>query len=190
MASSNDIEYSILDAQNDGHMYVKNIAKHMAQKIADELTKTACYAIEEFYKQYNPEDMSLHDGRIYYYRHWNFRKSFKRYYRKRDDYYVGGVMLLRNELPNVYKGKNSSPTSVFDRVYLGYHGIASFQNRGADGGYLKPSSDNRVPILRPSPHKIIVDKYKYLSLPQTLKLLEKEAATEAKRDNTYKGIFR
>lgn len=122
-----------------------NIAKYTIQKMADDLTKECEKAIETFYSQYDPEDPSLHNGRVYYYRHWNFRKSYKRYYDNHDPKFVGGVELLIDSLPNVYEGTNSDPRSVFGRVYLGYHGIASFQGR--------------APIMSPSPMRLIVEKY-------------------------------
>ena len=132
--------------EEDFNKLQNNIAKYTVQKIADDLAEETKIAIEKFYRHYDPEDLTLHNGRIYYYRHWNFRKSFKRYYKNRKPLYIGGVELLPEELPNVYTGRSSSPMEVFGRVYyLGWHGIASGQGK--------------VPIMNPSPMKIIMTKY-------------------------------
>ena len=123
-----------------------NIARYAIQEIADDLANETENAIEIFYSQYDPEDLSLHNGHIYYYRHWNFRKSFKRYYENHNPRYIGGVELLPDSIPNVYRGRSSSPMEVFGRVYyLGWHGIASGQGK--------------VPIMSPSPMQIIMRKY-------------------------------
>ena len=174
-AKIKNLEQFIEDIQADAHKYATNIAKYMAQDIADEMRDVARSAINTFYNQYDPEDPSKHNGQIYYYRHWNFEKSFRRYYRNRDPYFIGGVVLLRNELPNVYTGRKSSPHNVFDRVYAGYHGIASFQD-----------CNPPVPIMRPSPHKIITDKFK--EIQKNLKDYENKAAKKAQGDS-YKYIF-
>lgn len=131
--------------------YGNSIAKHTARIISDELTQEARFAIEDFYNQYEPK---------HYYRHMNFRKSFKRSYKNRSPIYSGGVELLEDLLPNVYSGRNSKPESVFWRVYLGYHGIASMQ------GY--------APIMKPSPiqrlynkkNEILNNQDKYISLAE------------------------
>ena len=122
-----------------------NVARYTMLKMTDDLEKECEYAIKTFYSHYNPEDPTLHNGRVYYYRHWNFWKSYKRAYENHNPRFIGGVELLTDSLPNVYKGTDSSPRSVFGRVYLGYHGIASFQHR--------------APIMSPSPMKIITKKY-------------------------------
>ena len=131
--------------EEDLYDFQNNIAKYAVGGMADDLTKECKNAIELFYSHYNPEDPALHGGRIYYRRHWNFKKSSKRYYKNREPRYIGGVELLIDSIPNVYKGDNSDPKSVFERVYDGYHGIASFQGR--------------APIMNPSPIEIIMDKY-------------------------------
>ena len=133
--------------------YGNNIAKNTAKIISDILTQEAFFAIEDFYNQYEPK---------YYYRHMNFRKSFKRSYKNRTSIFSGGVELLEDSLPDVYSGKNSKPESVFWRVYLGYHGIASLQ------GY--------TPIMKPSPiqrlynrkNEILNNQNKYTSMAEKL----------------------
>ena len=164
------------DLQKDVQDYATNIAKFMAQKIADDMTEVTQTAIESFYSQYDPEDYTKHNGHIYYYRHWNFKKSYKRYYYNRNPRFIGGVELLRSDIPDVYYGKNSDPQSVFDRVYLGYHGIASFQN-----------CNPPVPILSPSPYRIIRDKFK--DIQKHLKDYENEAAQKARKQQ-YRRLFK
>lgn len=171
----NNLEQFRKDIESDAQKYAINIAKYMAQNIADEMTEVAHNAIEDFYNKYDPEDPSKHNGYIYYYRHWNFKKSYKRYYKNRNPYFSGGIQLLHNDLPNVYTGTNSSPEAVFDRVYLGYHGIASLQN-----------CTPPVPILKPSPIKRINEKFRYIQ--QHLKEYEDKAAEQARKD-TYNYIF-
>ena len=124
-----------------------NISKYTIQKMADDLSKECEHAIDMFYAQYNPEDPSIHNGRVYYYRHWNFKKcSYKRYYRNHEPRFIGGVEFLMDSFPDVYKGRSSSPKEVFGRVYyLGWHGIASGQGL--------------TPIMDPSPMKLIMRKY-------------------------------
>ena len=126
-----------------------NISKNVARKIADELRDECRNAIEDFYSSYDP---------IYYYRHMNFRKSFRRYYEKHGDNYVGGVELLEDSLPDVYSGRNSDPTNVFWRVYTGLHGIASIQ------GYA-PSMKMNSPYNRllDKQQEIIKNKDKYIN---------------------------
>lgn len=132
--------------EEDLYNFQNNIARYAIQQMADDLTEECNRAIETFYSQYNPEDPSLHNGRVYYYRHWNFRKSFKRYYENHKPRYVGGIELLIDSFPDVYTGRSSSPKEVFGRVYyLGWHGIASGQGR--------------APIMDPSPMKSIMRKY-------------------------------
>ncbi len=142
---------SLADILNeDLKKFKNNVEKNFAKIVADELTEACRNAITDFYDQYDPENPALHHGRVYYYRHWNFNNSNRvktfRKYTKRN---VGGVELLPSNLPNVYRGKNSSPQSVFDRVYLGLHGIASLQGYG-------------VPRLQPSPIRRLLDKQKYI----------------------------
>jgi len=92
--------------------YGNSVAKNMAQTIADELTEEARCAIEDFYNSYNPQ---------YYTRHYNFRDSYKRYYRNHGDHFTAGVELMESNIPNVY----SDPVDeVFMRVYHGFHGYA------------------------------------------------------------------
>lgn len=153
--------------------YITDIAKYMAQDIADDMIKTAKTAIAIFYNSYDPEDINSHNGHIYYYRHWNFeRKSFKRYYSNHNPIFTGGIELTMFDFPNVYSGTNSAPQNVFWRVYSGYHGIASFQSA-------KNETRIDVPIMRPSPIEMIHDKYDYIK--KNLKEYEERARRKAQR---------
>lgn len=107
-----------------------NISKYTIQEITNDLYEECQSAINDFYSQYEPK---------HYYRHYNFRKSFKKY--KSHNSYIGGIELLEDSLPNVYKGRNSSPESVFWRVYLGFHGIATMQGYAP---FMKPSPIERL----------------------------------------------
>lgn len=142
----------------DMQKFKSNMSKYITKRIADDLTEECKNAIEDFYADYDPENPNNHNGRIYYYRHWNFRRSFKRYYKNHGTRYVGGIELLEDELPNVYSGRNSDPTNVFWRVYSGLHGIASIQ------GYV-PSMKMESPYNRliKKREEIIRDKDKYLN---------------------------
>ena len=167
------------DIEKDARDYATNIAKIMAKDIADEMTEVASSAIEDFYNQYDPEDLSTHGGEIYYYRHWNFEKSFKRFYRNHDPRYYGGIELTMSDLPNVYHGTNSAPQNVFWRVYAGYHGIASFMSA-------KGKTNIPVPIMSPSPMERINSRFDYIQ--KHLKDYENKATKEAKKKK-YKYIF-
>lgn len=147
--NDNDIKKAITS-------YVSDIAKNIAQDIADEMTETTRLAISDFYEDYDPEDLSTHNGVTYYYRHWNFDKSFKRYYSNHKPRFSGGVELLMDDLPDVYRGTNAAPKNVFWRVYSGYHGIASFQSA-------KGQTHIKVPIMSPSPLERIHQKYNYIT---------------------------
>lgn len=118
----------------DLQKYSDNICKNFAQEVTEILTEEARTSIDLFYS-YQPR---------YYYRHGNFIKSFKRAYKNRSPRYFGGVELLIDDLPDVYRGGNSDPSSVFWRVYSGYHGIASFQGT--------------APIMSPAPINKILNK--------------------------------
>lgn len=173
MANKNDLS-SIRDfyndIQEDMEKYTKNIAKEMTKKIADEMTKVAQSAMESFYANYSP---------VYYNRHNNFLKSYKRYYRNHDPKFYGGVELLMFEIPDVYSGSNSTPLNVFWRVYNGYHGIASFQSA-------KGTIKHEVPIMSPSPIDIIEEKYE--EILANLPSYEADAAKTAKKSG-YARIF-
>lgn len=169
-----ELETIAQDIEDDCKKYATNISKYMAQEIADEMTEVTQNAINDFYEQYDPEDLTIHNGRIYYYRHWNFQKSFRRHYINKSPSFSGGVELLKNEIPNVYRGKNSAPGIVFDRVYLGYHGIASFQDCNPE-----------VPIMKPSPIKLIHERFRYIN--EHLNEYEEKAAQKARKDS-YKRI--
>lgn len=144
--------------QQDLNKFKSNMSKYIVQEIADDLTNECKNAIADFYAQYDPEDPSNHHGRVYYYRHWNFKKSFKRFYKNHNPRYIGGVELLEDSLPNVYTGKNSDTSNVFWRVYSGLHGIASIQ------GYV-PSMKMDSPYNRliNKQQEIIKNKDKYFN---------------------------
>lgn len=143
--SATDVDALRQILKRDLEKYANNVAKGTAQKIADELTLVTKNAIEDFYNQYNPEDPSLHNGRVYYYRNWNFREVYHRYYKKGTNVYNGGVRF--SFPPDVYTGTLSDPMSVFVRViYSGAHGIAS------------RTHPNKVPTMSPSPMRLILNK--------------------------------
>ena len=174
------LEKFIEDIEKDSRDYATNIAKIMAKDIADEMAETARSAIQIFYNQYDPEDVTTHNGNINYYRHWNFeKKSYQRFYRNHDPRFYGGIKLLMEEFPNVYTGTNSSPQSVFWRVYSGYHGIASFMSA-------KGKTSINVPIMTPAPIEIINKKFQFIQ--NNLTVYERKAAKEA-RKKKYKYIF-
>lgn len=147
------------DLKNDLIKYGQNIAKYMAQEIADDLSQEAHQAITDFYK-YKP---------IYYLRHENFNnwKSYKRYYKNHGDRFTGGVDLLPSAIPDVYSGSNSSPMEVFERVYGGFHGISSI-------------TLGVPPIMDPSPIERILDKK--TEILNDYSKYERNASQKAKKD--------
>lgn len=171
-----DLEQFQKEIESDAYKYATNIAKNIAKQIANDMYEETSSAIERFYKDWDPEDPTNHNGHVYYYRHWNFKKSYKKYYKDRNPYFIGGVYLLPQNIPDVYTGKRSAPEDVFRRVYLGYHGIASFQ-----------PTNPKVPIMAPSPIRIINDKFK--EIEKNIGAYESKAAKLARKDN-YIRLFR
>lgn len=149
------LKKSLKDLEHDIRRYNENIAKFMLKDIADEMTDVAKSSIKSFYEQYDPEDPSKHDGRVYYYRHWNFNKITKRYYSNHNPKFYGGVELQMFEIPSVYQGRHSDPIMVFNRVMWGLHGIASTQ-------YAEGQIKCVVPTMSPSPMELINDKFDYI----------------------------
>lgn len=148
MGSGNSLTELRFALKKDFEKYAYNVARYAAHKIADELTEVASYHIHRFYEQYNPEDPNLHNGVIYYRRHWNFYNTYHRYYKNHGKTFSGGVAFTYP--PDVYRGTDSSPMFVFKRVYGGMHGIASATH---------PST---VPMYWPSPMRRIKDEYDYI----------------------------
>jgi len=134
--------------ERDLKKYSHNVARFAAHKIADDLTECASYHIHRFYEQYDPEDPTLHNGKIYYHRHWNFYNTYRRFYKNHGNRFSGGVEFIYP--PDVYRGTDSSPMFVFKRVYGGMHGIASATH---------PAT---VPMYWPSPMRRIKDEYDYI----------------------------
>lgn len=142
--------------------YGKNIARHMAQEIADHLYATAGSAIINFYTSYDPK---------YYMRHENFFNTYKRYYKNHGNRFTGGVDIIDN-LPDVY----SSPTNtVFDRVWQGgFHGLSSLY-------YHNPAP------MYPSP--MMITEKKRDQILQHISQYESRAAQKAKSDK-YNFLFK
>ena len=144
MNNLNDLKNIIYE---DIKKFATNTARYTAHMITEDLTEVTKTAIEIFYSNYDPESRNP----ITYYRNWNFKESFKKYYSNHNPVFTGGVELLMNELPDVYSGTNAGTDAVFWRVYSGYHGIASFQSA-------KGQTRTIVPIMRPAPIDMILDK--------------------------------
>lgn len=116
--------------------YAQKVCAKTASLIADEMSKTAKYAIDAFYNDYTPN---------YYKRHYyNFSKnSYKRFYQNRHGKkFVGGIELTPENMDDIYK----YPTeSVYHFVYdYGYHGLPL----------------NNTPVMSPTPMEILLDKQK------------------------------
>lgn len=165
----------------DIEKYANNVAKHTAQEIADVLYQESKYVIEQFYNQYDPEDPynptfpPYREGRIYYYRNWNFRDVPKRYLRKYTGFYMAGVQLMKNDFPNDYSGKYSSPSSVFGRVMnSGWHGLASL-------------TTDYVPTFTPSPMRRIEAKRDEIIKKQNE---YKNRAQQKAQKDTYTYLFK
>lgn len=114
--------------------YAQKVCAKTASLIADEMSKTAKYAIDAFYNDYTPS---------YYKRHYyNFNKnSYKRFYQNRHGKkFVGGIELTPENMDDIYK----YPTeAVYHFVYdYGYHGLPL----------------NNTPVMSPTPMEILLDK--------------------------------
>lgn len=172
---SNDIHAQIMamreDLKSDMEAYGKNIAKHMAQDIAMDLTEYSEQVMSDFYADYNPKSYS---------RHGNFYNISRRYYKKRGDLYIGGVDLLRNELPDVYSGSYSEPFYVFNRVvFEGLHGFASLT--------IPNTITNTPPNFSPPPYARVLKKRD--EILNNIDQYETAAANKAKKDN-YVYLFK
>ncbi len=124
--------------------YGNDVCRKTTHNIADELTKTASFAIEDFYEDYPPH--------VYQRHYYNFeKKSFKRYYEhSHGKKFYGGVELTPERMDDIYEGTVSQ---VFSSVYNGFHGIP----------YEKGSSDDiedkrKIKRMSPTPYEIILDK--------------------------------
>lgn len=149
---------------DDLKQYQKNFSLHMGQEIADALTEEAHNAIRDFYASYHPNPES-------YVRHYNFWKSYQRIHTNNNGRRLAGVKLLIDELPDVYNGRESSPQDVFYRVYLGAHGIASYQGK--------------IPFMSPTPFTRLYKKRK--EIVENYDYYVKRAYEKAKKDK-YKII--
>lgn len=156
------IEQMRKELEADFEKYGENIAKYAAQDIATVLTEEANQAISYFYSSYDPK---------YYLRHDNFWKTYKRYYKNRKPFFIGGVNFINN-LPDVY---DSPVQQVFNRViYGGFHGPSSLY-------YHNPAP------MYPFPLKRVTDKRD--EIIQNISLYTDKAANKAKKD-TYNYLFR
>lgn len=118
--------------------YGNEVCRKTAQNIATDLTKTAEFAINEFYEDYSP---------VMYQRHfYNFeRKSFKRYYEhSHSKKFYGGVELTPERMDDIYEG---TVNQVFSSVYNGWHGVPM-------GKYTQ-----EIERMDPTPYDIIYDRY-------------------------------
>lgn len=140
MAKSN-VSVDLSALENDLIKYFHKTLSHTAGIIADELTETAAFSIDAFYKDYSPR---------YYHRHYyNFEnRSFRRYYSNpHGKNYSGGVEFTPDMMDDIYKDPVGE---VFDMVYAGFHGVSS--------GYENPNTFTVTPVMKPSPMEIILRK--------------------------------
>ena len=138
--------------------YCQNIARHAVHQMANDMTKTAKTAIDLFYSDYKPR---------FYIRNWNFRHTYRRYYKNHGDRFSGGVELLVDALPS--KDYSDPTYEVFDRVYAGFHGMASAMDNKIhnviDRSTNKPTGETArhirfiPPRMNPSPMDILLKKY-------------------------------
>ena len=174
-----NVSYITKQLKKDLIKYGNNIAKNMALTIANELTEEARLAIEDFYNGYTPQ---------YYVRHYNFRNSFKRYYKNHGDHFTVGVELTKSNIPNVY----SDPVDeVFMRVYHGFHGYASVfdndihnvidKNTNLPTGVTVQHKGNIPPRMVPSPIERLLKKRK--EIVSNIYTYQSNASQVAKNNN-------
>ncbi len=140
MAKS-QVKVDLSGLQKDLEKYFNKTLSHTAGLIADELTETAGFSIQEFYRDYSP---------MYYRRnYYNFQEnSFRRYYSNpHNKNYTGGVELTPERMDAIYEDPVGE---VFDTVYAGFHGVAA--------GFENPKSFTVTPVMKPSPMEIILHK--------------------------------
>lgn len=153
----------------DLEKYSTTVCKSLATQTREEMYKTAQYAIEEFYNDYDP---------IYYKRHYcNFKKnSFEKYYKNPHGSIIrGGVELTPYELDDLYRADSEY---VFNLVYSGFHGNVNM---------LPTNNISNVPhIMSPSPLDILLDKRDYIV--NNIEDYKKEAQEKA-NNNSYNTLI-
>ena len=144
--------------------YLKTYAYTYTKEASEELTKTAQYAIEAFYADYEPN---------WYHRTDDLRdNSYKSYHHNNGRRYYGGVRISADKMSPYMNGWNSEPTSPEIIVYSAWeHGWHGHSNRE-----IKPMSPTPLEIVQEK----MVDK-KFLSE------LDRKA-TQAANSMTYKYL--
>lgn len=120
------------DLKNECRKYLTTFAIEYCSKAADELTKTAKYAIDEFYNDYNER---------YYKRTDNLREnSYKRYYKNHGKRVVGGVYIGSDYMDTYYKKTQDGlierdPFLVASTAWeSGLHGIYGWHTEDGNKG--------------------------------------------------------
>lgn len=120
------------DLKNECRKYLTTFAIEYCSKAADELTNTAKYAIEEFYRDYNPN---------WYDRTNNLKdNSYKRYYKNHGKRVIGGVYIGSDYMDNYYKKTKNGlierdPFLVASTAWeSGLHGIYGWHTEDGKNG--------------------------------------------------------
>lgn len=140
------------------------------KKAADELTKTAEYAMQDFYNDYKPK---------WYDRTYDLKnKSYSRYYRNHGNRFSGGVSIGSEEMKTHYKNANEleerDPYLIASTAWeSGLHGIYGWHTEEGSNGII--------------PMQIIDEKMKDKKFLNELE----DNANDAIYKQTYKylGIF-
>lgn len=128
------------------------ICSQLAKEASEDLYKAAKNSMELFYSDYRPVRYKRTKGFL--------EKSYKRYYNNsRSKYYHGGVLLVpspsryfRNyNRPISLTGGDFTKMNLLDMIYEGHHGMAENFNASP------------IPIMNPSPYKLILKKQKDIS---------------------------
>lgn len=127
----------------DCETYLKTYARAYCREAKKELTKTAKYAIQQFYNDYTPR---------YYVRTNNLlRRSYKSYYKDNGRQVYGGVYITSENMFENYDGVSAN--YVMEAGWSGWHGM-----KGSDYINNWELIPNIRPIYTEPPINIVKDK--------------------------------
>lgn len=99
------------ELRKDLQRFGNQVAKNIATKSRDELTKEFAWTITNFYTSYAPTQ---------YERNWQLYKAYEKYYQNaHGNIYYGGVRILSDKMQDLY---HDSPDEVLSTVLEGFHG--------------------------------------------------------------------
>lgn len=149
------------DLSKDIQQLGNNIAREIAIRAREELTKCYIDAIEMFYDAYDPKS---------YKRTWQLRYSYKKYYTNaHGNIFYGGVKITDERMKETHQDPNYQ---VLDLSIHGWH------------GYPDPV---RGIYRSPEPYDVVVERRD--EILDNIQLWGNDAITNAKTKYSYKMLF-